>query len=407
MSLKTILIWILLGLLGVFITTFSLRGIQLGSGSDPTLAYAPKSEKIIRENSQLLLKYNETSGADIAKKIIANTKDILRYAPLNDDALLQLAQLNLLQDDKLDNSSALKPAFNRNARNRNTLRSLLHHHINGENYDKLIELIELLYRLDDKNSESYDVILDKVYVSPGRDILLSYFSKRPTWSDSFLIRKFRAEKTDITKIEPLITAYLLAAEDPARNVALVNAYISRLIKENRYPKAYEVWKSFGFGSESTGPLNFNAEFDSLAATPPFNWKFINWKAGGAEYDESNGNVYIYFNEPVKRLLIQQVVSLERVKTDSLTFSYTGRGRFSPQQGQFEWAFNCSQKVSPFFEFDVDPKTLTGGVFEIDIGAIPENCNFLNIKLFGKPGLYQGRVSMILDNALVNSSSVEF
>lgn len=396
-------VWVMLAAAASGITVYTLAGTKLGHSSDPSLAYAPLSESLIRENDRLLDAYNKSETKDkLGIKIKKNAKVILRLAPLNDDVLRQLALMDVFHDGALDQPAYLETSLRRSARNRQSLRVLLFYYFEDRQYAKMLDLLDLLYRLDEKNSDFYYLLLDDVYNAPeGRDVFFAYLMSRPTWANKYVIRKFREETADLNRLEELITVYFKGAKDPLRNTALVKVYVRRLLEEGKYQKSYEVWKEYGFGSENDEVLNFNPKFESLSAVAPFNWKLMNSDVSGAEYDPAGG-LYVYFNAPKEKGVLRQIVSLRGQGAQELKFVYSGSGSYALRNGGFLWEFRCDQDRIPFFEIEIDPKRLSLNRIETEF-SLPRRCAFIDLRLVGKPSLYTERIAVTFEEVSIQPS----
>ncbi len=399
-SFGKICVWTILAAFAGCIAAYSIAGIKLGSSSDPSLAFAPLSEVRIKENNRLLDAYNKSeSKEELGAKIEENAKVILRLAPLNDDALRQLALMDIFKDSALDQPAYLETSLERSARNRQSLRVLLFHYYEKRQYAKMLDLLDLLYRLDEKNTDYYHLVLDDVYKEPdGQAVFFDYLTTRPTWADRFVIRKFREEKNNLGTLEELITVYFDGAKDPLRNTALVKVYVRRLLEEGKYEKSYQVWREYGFGAPSGETLNFNPNFQSLPAVAPFNWALSNWENSGAEYD-AVGGVYVYFDAPVEQELLRQIMPLRDDNPQELRFLYSGTGSYAARNGELVWEFRCGQDREAFLQIPIDPKQFAADRTEIDI-TLPRPCDFLDLRLKGKPSLYTDRIAVTFEDVSI-------
>lgn len=407
--LRNIIVWALTLCLAVIIVKSCLSRIFLDSNVERSLSVSPNySEALIKKNSALIneIGQNNFSPAD-KKRITANAAKILQSAPLNDDALNHVALLDIAEPIEFTNADRLIIAKARNARNRNTLRQLLKFYLEQSMFDNVLEEVDLLLRLDKKNTDNYHAFLDAIYQTPGGKISIhDALNEKSSWGHSFLMRAIRAADADgIFTLQTPIERQISLDTEFTGNLPLVSAFVTELVTDGHLDFAYDYWrKSYpeymdGFAFEDAAI--FNPSFNDIDVARPFNWTVYNSASVSTEFDRSGG-LFVSFNDSKPRFVARQFA---KIAPDAvLEINHEARLKYKAQQGDFEWRVLCLQ---------TNKRLVTLSALELaktspnEAKAYrltnEENCAYIDVQLWGLPGVFKDRISMTVKSFNLTAS----
>lgn len=407
MLLRHLCVWGGVIAISIYLTLICLVQSPPALKSKPTQAFSHKTYPLIKENEKILEKgYPLPSSA--FDKIRKNSETILKNDPLNDDVFLQLAVARYLQKDRKLSLDLLRTSQARNSRNRVTIKNILQQTAHSGDFEGFLKQIDLLYRLDKDNVETYSGILDQLYTdSLGRNALLNYLQNDPKWAATFLARKlsqYSKNIGDISEVKPFILKYLAVSEAIPVRTNMIKAYIRLLLERQNYNEAYEFWKKYGGGQSPSDGFTYNADFKKLSGTAPFNWNFFYRETGGTEYDQVGG-AFSFFSGGKPEMLAQQYFPVPLGVNLELFISTSGN--YSELNGSFEWRIICRPLNKLFFTHKVNASKEAIAELKVDIPTIPEACTFMELQLFGLPGSLSGRSFITLNKVSVRTKDRDY
>ena len=359
------------------------------------------SETLIAQNYSLLEPGTRAEISDVDKaRISKNAAEVLRKAPLNDDVLLQVAVSDFFETGAYTYSMSrkLNEAKFRNARNRKTLQHLFNFHILSGNYDEALRELDLLLRLNPSNSESYHQLLDRMYETPlGKTAINDYLKTDPRWSYKFLKHSISiSDRKSLKDLKGPISFHLRKDKGNEKTLELVSLFLKKLVALDEFEEAYKFWNDNYFDqSETLTPLTttvINPSFLKLEMPAPFNWRIYRSSSTSIEFDLSGG-MFVSFNDNRPQLIAYQYTKIDAplfmVKLDADL-------NFSARQGDFEWRLKClksGQTLTTISVVDASKMSAIDSIQTLDFTA--KDCPFIDIQLWGVPGVFNDRISMIL------------
>lgn len=400
---RHIIVWGLAFWLAVIVVKSCFTRIYIGSDFEKSLALSPHySEALIKKNSALIneVGFDNLSPAD-KDLITANAATILRKAPLNDDALNQVALLDIAEPVEFTNADRLIIAKARNARNRSTLRQLLKFYLEQSMFDNVLEEVDLLIRLDKKNTDNYHAILDAVYQTPGGKISIhDGLDEKSAWGHSFLMRAIRnADAEEIFKLQAPIERQISLDTDFKGNLPLISTFVTELVTDGQLDYAYDYWKKFfpkytdSFAFEKSAV--FNPDFKNIEVARPFNWSIYNSANVSTEF-ERDGGLFVSFNDSKPRFVARQFAKIPQGAV--LDISFDARLKYKAQQGDFEWRVLCLQTNERLLTLSALELIKTSNSQAEGQRLInDENCSYIDVQLWGLPGVFKDRISMTVNS----------
>lgn len=396
------MIWGTFVCLALGVLTVSLARMNTSSKMSKMLSGISKySETLITQNYSLLEPGARTGISDIDKAMISkNAVEILRKAPLNDDVLLQVAVSDFFETGAYTYSmlGKLNEAKSRNARNRRTLQHLFNSHILSENYDEALRELDLLLRLNPSNSESYHQLLDRMYETAlGKKAINDQLKADPRWSSKFLQHSISiSDRKNLKDLKGPISFYLRKDKGNEKTLGLVSLFLKKLVALDELEEAYKFWNDNYFDqSETLTPLTttvINPSFLKLQMPAPFNWRIYRSSSTSIEFDPSGG-MFVSFNDNMPQLIAYQYTKID---APLFIVKFDADLNFSARQGDFEWRLKClknGQKLTTISVVDAMKMSEIEAIQTLDITV--KDCPFIDIQLWGVPGVFNDRISMIL------------
>lgn len=147
--------------------------------------------------------------------------------------------------------------------------------------------------------------------------------------------------------------------------------LNSLIREGQYDRAYGLWQRLT-GFSGPRPLLFNGGFRSVAAPPPFNWRFSSGGAGFAE--PGDGSMRILYYGRQNATLASQLLLLPP-GTYRLSVALTG----TPGPGALAWTVSCVPGGERLTELVLGPPPSAQVSFEVP----SSNCPAQTLELRGR------------------------
>ncbi|RKQ69083.1 hypothetical protein DES40_1864 [Litorimonas taeanensis] len=372
-----------------------------------TLIFTPKnSTNLIAENLEIISKADATK----VKTIRENAKVLLKQTPLNDHALLHLAVADLMENGTNTNGEILLEAKSRNPRNRGTLRMLMYYHLNKGDVTNTINELSLLQRLDDRNSEEYDNIMRSINALPGgQEKITALLSTAPSWGYGYLQSTINESNAQtIQSFGHSIIEFSTKTEDRKSALLLMQSYLAKLIEFGFIEEAYAEWaKAFSVGPDyfENGNIAFNPKLEDLRATIPFNWQHARNNHVTVSLERNSG-MFLSYDGKKPQIGLRQFLPLNAQSRNGLKLSVEADLHASSKQGSFEWRAYCYKEPQILFKAKIGKtSTLSESLATF---AVPEDCAFLDLQLWGIPGIYPSRVSLTLKEVQLTplSSSYE-
>jgi tetratricopeptide (TPR) repeat protein len=132
---------------------------------------------------------------------------------------------------------------------------------------RAIALYDRLLRISPDDQRVVFRVLDGIAAdAEGRDHLIRLLKAAPPWRASFLVDLARVGEA------PVVDAFFAGLRDAALDAEVRRAYLDRLIADQRFRDAFDVWVaqvSPAGGASLTTPVN--GDFEAAVTSPPFDW----------------------------------------------------------------------------------------------------------------------------------------
>ena len=392
--------------------------------SDPVRAlsidadYAPA---LIQANRTLLK--DGMSAAD-AETVRARALRAFSKAPLEVRAITQLATTDFNQTQSWTDSSLLRLAKSRNARDRQTLAALTFVDTTAGNFVGLFDTLDLRHRLGNLSAQDMPLIRGLMSSVDIRKIANTRLSQNPSWGfDYFRYAVPTWTSADIAENRESLLLYLNNQEDGAVRTVLLNAYFQKLYRIEEYDRALEDWKVLPEQSQEQQSLEqsgargkkagvFNPGFKLIEVPPPFNWRVFERSNANAVIDR-DGGMYVSSSVRKRVVIAQQLVDLPTGRP--LRFEVEGSWRYREEQGSFSWRLSCLPTGTPNYELTLGDaakaKAQVRGKAgkikaELDIAPLPAACRYQNLQLYADPGGFNQRVSAKISHIDIVASNTQ-
>jgi len=350
------------------------------------------SENLILKNVSLLKTLDRKNLDDFK----VNINSILRWAPLNDDALVHYSILYLQKGEISEGLKLLKAAKDRNARNRTTLNLLLKQHLNKWDIEQALDEINLLYVLDKRNRAIYDQILLYIFESDGgTGNIIEALKKNPAWAYHFLKKQISVLNADkLAILKPAVINFTHSNKKWVNTIK--TSYLKRLVNLDMIEESYSIWYGMLKINErrmiSSESLNFNTNFEALDALAPFNWNNRTNKSVTIETD-SQGGIYISYAGQRPAIITSQYFKSGLSKFSEISFD--ARVLSSKIGGKYELRIFCPQKKIYISTITISEETslVKHSIYNSDV--IPSDCPFLDLQIWARPSNYGKRISAII------------
>lgn len=395
---------ILIGSGAIGLTAFMLLqswpAAKMSSGAgkgDPSRPYSFRTDAPIKAN-QALLRDGKPS-VDIAPILRSNAKKTLLNAPLNDEAIFHLAIADILENPQADIIPLLNEANLRNARHRGVLKTLIQQQSNHGDIKGILKNVDILYRLEPDDSDTYLTILDLLYQNANaRSEIGRYLERDPNWAYFFLARQvdsFYERFVNIDELTALVKTYVTRSKDTDLKTRLIQRYLFLLVKLDRPDEAYEYWRTLYQDNGSPAATINNSNFTKSDVAAPFNWQLFYGPTGGAEFDENSG-LFIFHNAEVAQLIARQYISIN--PASSYTLKAKVVGSVDHKKGRFEWRFTCISDKTLWHVTPISKENVADNILsDILPPATSETCTFVDLKLYGFPGPYASQFTLQIAN----------
>lgn len=384
-----ILIWLPLMVLGAYIfLTFQPTGKLNNFGYNLTKDISSESKKLI-----------QSKDLSAGRKLLENSKKILRRIPINDEALIFSVYGDYLLELGAFDSAILNAAFERNPRNRTILKLLLLEAQSREDIPDIVKISSLLYLLDRDTQGQYITILSNVYGYPhGKTIIDKYLDSGASWSFPLLNDKIKSVNLDgIEQLKTSIEIFLEKNSDEGwHKRSIIGSYARRLIFIGVPEKALSFWsKKFDVENEfnSSFPKTFNPSLKKLDIWGPFNWTLYNNKEVTTEFD-NQGGLFATFKGNAPSIIARQHMPWS--KNLDVQLEMQGNQNYNKNRGQFFIEIRCTNTHQLLANFDIVSLNTNGQIAKHDLSLEPHECDFIYIDIKAKPGIFNARISMTLD-----------
>ncbi|MEL6686850.1 MAG: hypothetical protein AAFP97_04440 [Pseudomonadota bacterium] len=406
-------------------------GLVLFSGS------ALQHIELDRENSQPLTTQSQldenwanldtlTAGNTAGFNTIAlNSLSVLERAPLEEDALAQIAlsrhaaltsenNRGGLDDETLN---LLRAAQRVNPRNRTVANTLYRNALNVGKFDEAVSQLDLLYRITHPqrrdNGELMDALAALISLNPSRDSVIDALGNNPSWGIPFLIYMFGDRDGARLSVIPDYLAVYAQNANPAnvRNVA--EGLIRRLAQDNQYAEAHTVWTRYWRQDQPPNMAILNADPDFRRTAPsPFGWVAFAGRDGSADFEPGGGLYATYHNGP-KTVLAEQMFLWPNTHDAALKVEARGRVFTQPRSGHFRIELDCyinTETTRTFVSvggFNLSEQLAEGGSATHLFSTLNPECQTGRLRLVGVSGDISQTITASLQNLSISMKTDGF
>ena len=395
---KLVLLWAS-ALLLIYVSYF-LGEIRTKNYSDRTFFGYSFSTRLIEANNELLNldldEYRET--------VVSNCREALRKAPINHDVFLQMAKIAHSNNEKLYARALVDEASRRKMRDRKVIKFSIQLASEVGNLHKIIDEIDLLYRLNFKNHQDYIKILSAMHAVPeGRKYINEKLRTNPIWGHDFLSFKIKnLSGAALLNLNQSLDVFLPAYDSNQNKLNLISDYAQQLIRNNFPDEAENFWiktQDQKLVSSLKGSGLINPLFIRTNLSPPFNWLIANTPNITTEMNPEGGFFATFEGEKDTTLAFQ---TFRWPKESKASVHYQAIISAQKSRGGFYLLLDCQ---SPTFFIKVIPLNylFRNEIVKSDWVSLPnKECKMARILILAKPGMLAGEISLF-----IKSLDIEF
>lgn len=397
---KTVCIWVGLGLTGLFVFKHCLAYDLALTKTEQSISLSPlNSRALIARNTALT--YSKDDLPEDMEFYSSEFTKILRQEPINDDVFLNLALLDFKSTGKWNRKDALLLALERNPRNRNVLRALVQIDLAVENFPSALSNLDLLMTLKWKEADDFFPILSAIYTDEiGKKEVLKVLYENPDWKFKYIIFAIQnSNENNILDLLPAVNAMDTKDDIIDNKLTIETRYLTKLVNFGYLSEAYNLWGSWNNieDGRQTDNLIIDPYFNDPSKSPPFNWLMqtnLNVNASRG----SDGLFSSFSGRKVRRIM-RQVIPVNS-KSDAI-FSSESNWTYKDRQGYFEWRAYCARDRKNIMRFSLNEKEKTTSIQNITFNLDKNQCDFIDLELWGIPGPIPSRLSILVKSVKLN------
>lgn len=377
---------------------FAVITMSFWLGPNSETRSARKPMKLLSLETQIEEQVDLGEDMDVERVHLKIAK-LLRQAPLNDDALVYYGKSLMSQQSREDfDPTIFEIVKSRNPRNRKNLNAILLHALQGGDSDRALDVIDVMYRLDQRNRPALLKVVNSIYnVESGYNAVNSALANRPMWELSFLQSQAQnVTPSNIEKIGKTIALSINLSED----VSLIKPYVGRLlnglIEAGDTETAYTLWETATRKAEKQNSLsnkeepetlNYNPTILDIASPAPFNWAFFPTK--DTLIEDSVDGVYFSFAGGESKTVARQYFLPQ---PGSFKLTIKANYRYTDRQGHFSVNLQCVAPWQPHIETKLDTAVREKPEVSNVLDGFDENCSLATLTLIANPGIFSDRIA---------------
>ena len=310
---------------------------------------------------------------------------VLRRAPLNAEAIVDLALIARQQGDEAKSARLLRLAQERNARNRIASRALADIMLRNDAYAGALTQLDLLMRVDLFSRDQYFPAISTLSNTlEGRVALLERISDRPDWARQYLRQEIN-EARDIDFVEDMVLTYAGPERRDRETIILHEALIRRHLRNGDHARVITWRRRYAEPGEDGNAIH-NPYFAPDTAPRPIAWELTENADGVAEI-ESEGGLFISFSGRRNWTLARQVLTLTPGEDHFLSTAIDDQGEANGNR--LEWRVSCYAVRGTLTTVSLAPGESATARFTVPA----ENCALQEISLHGIAGEYARRMNI--------------
>lgn len=296
--------------------------------------------------------------------VASNGLSILKRAPLEEDVLTQIAlarhtALTLNRERRtgaLDESSLalLRTAQDRNPRNRTVANTLYRDALNTGQFDEAVAQIDLRYRVTHpQNSERREFVSllgALISLDPSRPSVEQALTDAPIWGGPLLRYLYDNRLGASLRDTAGYLALYAQKADPADAQRIAEGLIRRLVQNDQFETAHEVWTQYWPLDQQSQRTVLNADPGFQRTAPaPFGWLAFAGRHGSADFEPTGGLYAVYHNGP-ETVLAEQVFLWPAPPLPGLKIHVQGMTMTDPRTGRFQINLDCYVRTEDQSDF---------------------------------------------------------
>ena len=368
-------------LLGWLVVRTAMVGALIETDPAAAGAISPHHPAVILEQADA---ETRQAGGTVSDDRLKSALDASAGAPLSETPFLLAGAQALQAGDGERAEQLLSEARRRNPRSRTARFLLLEHYVRaGQVNEAATEMTVLSRLLPDARPLLIAGLARFAAHVPNPAAISQVLDNDPA------VRNGVLEHLAATGASPDLILALAKGQRPPPGAEWPGRVIDALVKRGDISKAYALWRRLNGFPSVDGPTGlFNAGFEDLPASPPFNWRLASGASGLAEM---SAGLHVRYPGRTNAELAAQLI---RLPAGAYTLSFDAEGEDDVGGSEVRWVLSCYGSNARLLSAPVSATPVLAQSNRSNF-MVPAGCGAQWIRLAGVPRQGAGMLDLTI------------